>query len=119
MALLNVSLSSKLPTKLPLSHHTNQSQSQSPHQHFSLPCYPAPHLGTLRTPPPSPTTVSSLVESISNASFLALLSASLLLVDPALAFKVNFFSFFPFGCLETEGKKKERTKIRNFNVFIQ
>ncbi|PON45839.1 Pentapeptide repeat [Parasponia andersonii] len=92
MAFLNVSLFS---SKLPLSH---------PRPHFSsLPCYPAPHVATLRTPPPPPATpslASSVVESVSKASLLALLSASLLLVDPALAFKGGG----PYGSEVTRGQ---------------
>ncbi|PON65639.1 Pentapeptide repeat [Trema orientale] len=95
MAFLNVSLfSPKLPPKLPLSH---------PHPHFSsLPCYPAPLVATLRTPPPpaTPSLASSVVESVSKASLLALLSASLLLVDPALAFKGGG----PYGSEVTRGQ---------------
>ncbi|XP_062092634.1 thylakoid lumenal 15 kDa protein 1, chloroplastic [Humulus lupulus] len=92
MALLNVSLSSKLPTNLPLPHHP-------PHNnHFSLPSYSAPHLGTLRPPPPP--LFSSVVQSVSKASLLALLSTSLLVVDPALAFKGGG----PYGSEVTRGQ---------------
>lgn len=129
MALLNVSssslLSSKLPTKLLLSPPLS-----SP-PHFSLPCYPAPQVGTLLTTPSpflvkvfisisvfllqatrnrlgaSQALVSSLCESVSKASLLALLSASLLVADPALAFKVKFYSFT--SCLVAE-KPKEKKK---------
>lgn len=130
MALLNVSssslLSSKLPTKLLLSPPLS-----SP-PHFSLPCYPAPQVGTLLTTPSpflvkvfisisvfllqatrnrlgaSQALVSSLCESVSKASLLALLSASLLVADPALAFKVKFYSFT--SCLVAEKPKEKKKK---------
>ncbi|XP_030486725.2 thylakoid lumenal 15 kDa protein 1, chloroplastic isoform X2 [Cannabis sativa] len=103
MALLNVSMSSKLPTKLPHLHpHPPH------HNHFSLPSYPAPHLATLRTPrSPHPlleisrtSLFSSVLQSVSNSSLLALLSASLLVVDPALAFKGGG----PYGSEVTRGQ---------------
>lgn len=55
----------------------------------------------------SPSLIYSLGESVSRASLLALLSASLFVVDPALAFKVNL-TMSP--CLVLERLKQKRNK---------
>ena len=55
----------------------------------------------------SPSLIYSLGESVSRASLLALLSASLFVVDPALAFKVNL-TMSP--CLVPERLKQKRNK---------
>ncbi|XP_015867463.1 thylakoid lumenal 15 kDa protein 1, chloroplastic [Ziziphus jujuba] len=96
--LLNVSLSPnqitlRTPFSLPRAH-----------THFSLHCcYLAPHAqkkkNHLEASPPS-LLFYSLGESISRATFLALLSASLFLVDPALAFKGGG----PYGSEVTRGQ---------------
>lgn len=110
MAVLNVSnLSSKLtPTKPP-------KPSLSPPQQrrrFSL---PLTVFASFSNPQQSPKTLEAsrssvllrLRESASNAGLVALLSASLLVADPALAFKVRFIflSFLLFRvirCQESE-----------------
>ncbi|VVA12517.1 PREDICTED: thylakoid lumenal 15 kDa [Prunus dulcis] len=95
MAVLNVSLCSKLPPKPPLS-------SPNPHpsrQHLSLSGYPAPqvvknHLVASRN------VVLSVGDSVCKASLIALLSASLFVANPALAFKGGG----PYGSEVTRGQ---------------
>ncbi|ONI24414.1 hypothetical protein PRUPE_2G239300 [Prunus persica] len=95
MAVLNVSLCSKLPPKPPLS-------SPNPHpfrQHLSLSGYPAPqvvknHLEASRN------VVLSVGDSVCKASLIALLSASLFVANPALAFKGGG----PYGSEVTRGQ---------------
>ncbi|KAL6290991.1 hypothetical protein ACE6H2_008501 [Prunus campanulata] len=95
MALLNVSLCSKLPPKPPLS-------SPNPHpsrQQLSLSGYSAPqvvknHLEASRN------VVLSLGDSVGKASLIALLSASLFVANPALAFKGGG----PYGSEVTRGQ---------------
>lgn len=86
MALLNVSLSSKLTPKSPLS---------LPKPHFSH-----PHFSPLSLQTPPQNLLFSLRESVAKAGFLALLSSSLFFVDPALAFKGGG----PYGSEVTRGQ---------------
>ncbi|KAL5569026.1 hypothetical protein UlMin_025601 [Ulmus minor] len=90
MAILNVSLSSKLPANPPLS-------LPKPLPHFSsLPCNNAPKSAREA----SPNLIWSLGESVSKATLLALISASLFVADPALAFKGGG----PYGAEVTRGQ---------------
>ncbi|CAL5322526.1 unnamed protein product [Camellia sinensis] len=86
MALLNVSFSSKLTPKPPLS----LPKPHLSHLHFS----PL----SLQTPPQN--LLFSLRESVAKAGFLAILSSSLFFVDPALAFKGGG----PYGSEVTRGQ---------------
>ncbi|KAL7253206.1 hypothetical protein ACSBR1_007692 [Camellia fascicularis] len=86
MALLNVSFSSKLTPKPPLS---------LPKPHLSH-----PHFSPLSLQTPPQNLLFSLRESVAKAGFLALLSSSLFFVDPALAFKGGG----PYGSEVTRGQ---------------
>ncbi|KAL7228947.1 hypothetical protein ACSBR2_007611 [Camellia fascicularis] len=86
MALLNVSFSSKLTPKPPLS---------VPKPHLSH-----PHFSPLSLQTPPQNLLFSLRESVAKAGFLALLSSSLFFVDPALAFKGGG----PYGSEVTRGQ---------------
>ncbi|XP_058207130.1 thylakoid lumenal 15 kDa protein 1, chloroplastic isoform X2 [Rhododendron vialii] len=83
MALLNISLCSKLPPNPPLSllHKPHPSSSLSLHK-------------------PSPNLFSPIAQSVAKVGFVALLSSSLFFVHPALAFKGGG----PYGAEVTRGQ---------------
>uniref|UniRef100_A0A5B7BCG0 Thylakoid lumenal 15 kDa protein 1 n=1 Tax=Davidia involucrata TaxID=16924 RepID=A0A5B7BCG0_DAVIN len=97
MAVLNVSLCSKLPPNPNPSHLSFHKSLLLSTPHFS-PRYRTPQgLTQLELPGNLPL---SFGESVARASFLALLSASLFFVDPALAFKGGG----PYGAGVTRGQ---------------
>ncbi|XP_044508535.1 thylakoid lumenal 15 kDa protein 1, chloroplastic isoform X2 [Mangifera indica] len=95
MALLNVSFSSKIPPKLPLS-------SNKPfftNSFLSFSSFPSPQI-LKREFKCNENLVFCLSKSLAKASFFALVSASLFFVDPALSFKGGG----PYGAEVTRGQ---------------
>uniref|UniRef100_A0A2P2L741 Thylakoid lumenal 15 kDa protein n=1 Tax=Rhizophora mucronata TaxID=61149 RepID=A0A2P2L741_RHIMU len=91
MALLNVSLCTKIPPR-----HSRLFSNSKP------PSFTIPHSSS-RSPTPTPLVVAVVnkqIKDLAKTSWLALLSASLVFIDPALAFKGGG----PYGAEVTRGQ---------------